>query len=94
MTLIQVENAHINNFSSKHHIPLYLTSQYFSIISPDILYTELQMFLMRQNTFQNRFPFMDSIKKHTEKIENPIRLGTLCFQYVLITPKQNTKLPT
>ena len=33
-------------------------------------------------------------EKHREKIEKPIWLGTLRFQYVLITPKQNTKLPT
>ena len=49
------------------------------------------MYLKRQNSLQNRFYFMDLIEKHTEKIEKPIRLGTLCFQYVLITPKQNTK---
>ena len=51
------------------------------------------MYLKRQNSLQNRFYFMDLIEKHTEKIEKPIRLGTLRFQYVLITPKQNTKLP-
>ena len=46
------------------------------------------MYPMKQNPFSSGSPFLDSIKKRTEKMENRIKLGTLHFPFVPFTPKQ------